>query len=133
MSFDFSLTIRGIQEAQNEMAKTIAHLELPAAARQRIILYATTGAHRYLVAITHVDTGSYRAAQRMQVEGQQGRLYVDPAAVNPRSGQLPVEYSVYEEERGGSHAAYQRTLEEAGPRILDEMRELVAQEILYGR
>lgn len=128
---DIALTITGIQEAQNEMVKTIARLEAPGA-RQRVILYATTAAHRYLVAHTHVDTGAYRAAQRMEIKGEHGHLYVDAAAVNPRTKERPAEYSVYEEARGGSHAAYQRTFEEAGPRILEETREMLAREMIYG-
>jgi hypothetical protein len=128
---DVALTITGIQEAQNEMIKTIARLEA-IGPRQRVVLYATTALHRHLVAITHVDTGTYRASQWMSVEGEQGTLYVNPTTVNPRTGQRPVEYSLYEEARGGEHAAYQRTFEDAGPHILDEMREIVAVELLYG-
>ena len=124
MSFDFSLTIKGIQEAQNELVKAMARLEAPGPRRQAI-LYATTQAHRYLTGITHVDTGAYRASQWMKVEGERGELYVNPATVNPRSGLAPAEYSVYEEERGGSHAAYQRTVDEAA--------NILARGMLYGQ
>lgn len=131
MSFDVNLTITGIQEAQNEMIKAVARLQA-SGPRERAILYATTAAHRYLVSITHVDTGTYRASQWMEVEGERGKIYVNPSTVNPRSGNRPAEYSVYEEERGSEHAAYQRTVEEAGPRILKEASEMLARGMLYG-
>lgn len=129
---DVDLTIEGIQEAQNELIRTIARLEARGP-RERVIKYATTTAHRFLVAHTHVDTGTYRASQWMEVQGEHGQLYVNPNTVNPRTGQRPVEYSLYEEARGGEHAAYQLTIEVAGPQILETARELYAMEILYGR
>lgn len=131
MSFDVNLTITGIQEAQNEMVKAIARL-LATGPRERAILYATTAAHRYLVSITHVDTGTYRASQWMEVKGERGLIYVNPNTVNPRSGNRPVEYSIYEEARGGTHAAYQRTIDEAGPRIIEEAMQILSRGMLYG-
>jgi len=131
VSFDVNLTITGIQEAQNEMVKAVARL-LTLGPRERAILYATTAAHRYLVSITHVDTGTYRASQWMEVKGERGQLYVNPSTTNPRSGNRPVEYSVYEEERGGTHAAYQRTVDEAGPRIVEEAMKILSRGMLYG-
>lgn len=131
MSFDVNLSITGIEEAQNEMAKAIARLQATGP-RQQAIKDATTAAHRYLVSITHVDTGTYRASQWMEILGPVGLIYVNPSTVNPRSGQRPVEYSIYEEERGGTHAAYRRTVDEAGPRIIKEASEILARGMLYG-
>ena len=131
MSFDVELSITGIQEAQSEMVKTIARMQATGP-RQRAILYATTAAHRYLVSITHVDTGAYRASQWMEAKGERGQIYVNPSTTNPRSKVKPVEYSVYEEERGGEHAAYERTVKEAGPGIIEEASKILARGILYG-
>jgi hypothetical protein len=117
MAYDEALSIKGLQEAQARMNKRIAALK-PRNALGRAIKYATVEAHRYLVSIIHVDTGSYRAAQHMKVQEARGRVYTDPGATNPRSGQKPAKYGVYEERRGGSHAAYRRTVREHGDKIV---------------
>lgn len=104
----------------------------PQGAVGQAIKHVTSGAHRYLVRETHVDTGSYRASQRMEITGLRGRLYVDPTARNPRSGQRPAVYGEYEEARGGSHAAYKRTYEEAGPRLVREAMAIMERGLMYG-
>ena len=109
---DVNLSIRGIQEALEENIRMVNELK-PSGALGDAIKFITVEAHRYLVSITHVDTGALRASQRMKLEEKggdfQGRLYIDPKSVNPRTGEKPSEYGEYEEERGGSHASYQRT------------------------
>ena len=114
--FDASMTITGIQEAQRANLEMIAALR-PGGALGRAVVYATTAAHRYAVAITHGDTGSLRASHRVEVSGLRGRIYIDPGSVNPRSGQKPVVYGPYEHARGGSHAFYQRVIDEKGQEI----------------
>ena len=110
-------TIRGIQELQDANIKAIALFE-PGDQLQAGIKDALIGLHRYLVAITHVDTGAYRASHRIELEFASGRIFVDPSAVNPRSRQLVIDYASEEEARGGSHAAYQRTVSERGNEAL---------------
>jgi hypothetical protein len=110
------VSIRGLQKLQAQHVRMIAALK-PGGGLGRAIKYATVEAHRYLTSIIHVDTGSYRAAQRMEIKGARGRLYTDPAVKNPKTGEKPAEYSVYEELRGGSHAAYSRTIKERGDQI----------------
>lgn len=109
---DVDLSIRGIQEAQQNNIRRIAAVK-PSGKLGKAIHEITITAFRFLVQITHVDTGSYKGSQRMdyKVEGGDagGKLFVDPSTVNPRSSVKPVEYSVYEERRGGSHASYKRT------------------------
>ena len=77
---------------------------------------------RYVVGITHVDTGTLRAAHRieMQMSGSaaQATIYVDPTAVNPRSNRRAEEYSVAEHARGEAHAFYERTYNERGDRAV---------------
>jgi hypothetical protein len=119
MSFDVDLTITGLQEAQADNARMIAELR-PSGALGEAVRTATAGLHRYLVGIAHVDTGAMRAAQRMEIKNRRGRamgrIFTDPSAVNPRSGTPPAEYVNYEEARGGEHALYTRTVQEAGSR-----------------
>jgi len=114
--FDIGLTITGIQEAQRANLAAVAALR-PSGVFGRAVIYAATAAHRYAVAITHVDTGALRASHRIEVKGLQGRIYIDPGSVNPRSGQKPVVYGPYEHARGGSHAFYQRVVDEKGGEI----------------
>jgi hypothetical protein len=112
------VTIEGLQKLNDLNVRTIAALK-PANALGRAIQYATVQGHRYLTQIVHVDTGAYRASNRMEVHGDRGRIYVDPGARNPRSGLRVADYAPEEEARGGSHAAYSRTVAEMNSRGLD--------------
>ena len=113
------LTIEGIQGAQQANLRAIAALR-PSGALGQAIRGASLAAHRYAVAVTHVDTGALRASHRVHLRGLEGVISIDPAAVNPRSRKRPAEYGVYEHARGGSHAFYERTVAEAGPRIASQ-------------
>lgn len=110
------ITIEGIQHAQEANLRHIAAMQ-PNGALGRAVQFGTIEAHRYAVAITHVDTGALRASHRMAVSGNHGRIYVDPTTVNPRTGERPAAYALEEHARGGSHAFYARTDAEAGYRI----------------
>lgn len=114
--------ISGIQEAQNANAKAIAAMR-PSGAFGRAIRDATAEGHRYAVSITHVWNrgenprgGGLKASHRMAVTETRGQVFIDPHSVNPR-GQKPSVYGPHEHARGGSHAFYERTERERGPRI----------------
>jgi hypothetical protein len=123
--------ISGIQEAQDDNARRIAAMK-PKGAAGEAVKHVVVGAHRYVVIITHVDTGTLRAAHRMEILGLRGRIYIDPAARNPYSGEMAEIYGPYEEARGGSHAFYQRTTEEAGPRLVNEAITILQRGVAYG-
>lgn len=115
--------IKGLQQAQAANLRMVAALR-PDGARGQAVRDATAALHRYAVAITHVwryKGGGLRASHRMAFtdRGETGRIYIDEGAVNPR-GERPGEYGPVEHARGGSHAFYQRTIDEAGPRIADQ-------------
>lgn len=122
--FDVKLTITGIQEAQAANNRLIARMQ-PRGALERAVLYGTTAAHRGAAVITHVDTVALRASHRMEVSGKRGRVYIDPGAMNPRSGVRTAIYGPVEHARGGGHAFYRRVVDEEGPRILGEMAAIV--------
>ena len=129
-----SMTIEGLQEAQAAMNKINAAFE-PRGAYEKAVQFVTLGALSYLIQITHVDTGAYRAAHRSQfTAGQEPRgiIYVDPSARNPRSGRAVSEYAVYEEDRGGSHAAYKRTVDERGDALLAKAGAMIEAELPRG-
>ena len=120
------LTIEGIQQAQAANLQMIAALT-PSGALGRAIKYATIEAHRYALAITHVDTGALRASHRMSIEsgGLWGRVYIDPMTRNPRTGQRTAVYGPYEHARGGSHAFYERVVTERGEQIVRNAGEII--------
>lgn len=108
------MTIEGLQKAQQRHIKRMSAVK-PEGTLGEAIYSILVPAFRYLVQITHVDTGSLKASQRMRYKNRghlsQGELYIDKRTRNPRSGRRPSEYGVYEERRGGSHASYKRTLD----------------------
>ena len=128
MTVDVSVTIVGLQEAQDANLRAIAALR-PGGAIDEAIREVTLRAHRHLVAVTHVDTGAYRAAHRIKMTKDRGVIFVDTGARNPRSGRRVVEYAPIEEARGSSHAAYARTEAEMGAAALDAGIRLIADRI----
>lgn len=123
MSFD--ATITGIQEAQAALLQAAAAVR-PSGALGKATRYAVLAAHRFAVANTVVDTGSWRASHRPEVAGATGRIFVDPSAVNPESGGRPAEYGPeLELTRGGRYAIYQKTVNEAGPQILAQAGKII--------
>lgn len=121
-----TITIRGLQKAQAMNARAIAAVS-PEGAMGEALQIGTAALHRYAVSITHVDTGSLRASHRMMIDWSQtrGRVYISPSARNPRSFQKPSVYGVYEHDRGGSHAFYERTANEVGSEILRNSTALI--------
>lgn len=117
---DASLTIKGLQELNDLNVRAINALK-PETSLGRAVKFVTEMTHSYIVKITHVDTGAYRASHRMAVQMNAGRgqVYVDQAARNPRTTKLVRDYAEVEEARGGSHAAYTRTQAEMGQKALD--------------
>lgn len=121
MTFNVDLTITGVQEAQAQNLRQIAMLR-PQSVFGRVIRDASLDAHRYAVAVTHQDTGTLKAAHRIEVAGVNGRVFIDPSATNPRSLQAAADYGRYEHARGGSHAFYSRVVSEHGAEILRRAR-----------
>ena len=119
-----TMTIEGIQEAQQRNQRMIAELK-PAGALGRAVQYATGTLQRHAIGITHVDTGSLRASHRMRIEGTRGTIFIDPSSTNPRSGSKPAIYGLHEHARGGSHAFYARTVAEAGPQTMKQAADMV--------
>lgn len=111
-------TIQGIQEAQQANLRAVAAFG-KGGAFDALLADIVRGLHRYAVGITHVDTGALRASHRMRLERRRrrGMIYIDPDAINPR-GQRPAVYGPVEEKRGGSHAFYRRTVDEAAGRVV---------------
>lgn len=120
--------IAELQRAQAAMLRAVAAVQ-SGGSLGRAVQYAITAFHRYKTAITHVDTGAYRAAGTIQFSGLRAVLFTSPDAVNPRSGQRPAEYQHYEELRGGSHAAWARTANEQGDAIMRRAVQMFEEEL----
>lgn len=123
-----TMTIKGLQEAQQANQRRMAELK-PSGAFGRAIQYATATLQRHAIGITHVwkvKGGGLKSSHRMRLEagGLRGVIYIDPAAVNPR-GQRPSVYGPVEHARGGDHAFYARTVDEAGPQVVRQVSNMV--------
>lgn len=117
---DLKVQIKGVQEFQVANLRYIRALEpqgvLDEAARDGI-----AALQRYQAGITHVDTGARRGARRVRFTRNAAELFTSHTARNPRSGVPVLQYDDPEEMRGGSHADWQRTFNEAGPRVAEGM------------
>lgn len=116
---DWRGSIKGIQEAQAAIVRALAAVQ-PDGGLGEAVQYTLAAGHRYMAAHTVVDTGAWRGSHRPVMTGKAtGRIFMDPAVLNPRSGDPPAEYGAeLERTRGGRYAVYRKTVEEAGPVIL---------------
>lgn len=137
MAYNPQLSIEGIQEATARNNRRIAALK-PGGAAEEAARDAIVALHRYAVGITHVGKyeggGALKSSHRMEVNGLEGMVYIDPSSVSPRRTKRkyrPAEYGVYENERGGEHAFYARTVEEAGPGVVAEVKRRVIEAVVY--
>ena len=112
-----NVTIEGLQRAQASNLKTM-QLLMPRGYYGQMTYEVATQVHRWAVAFTHVDTGALRASHRLIVRGLEAEIYIDPGAVNPRTGVKTSVYGEGEHNRGGEHAFYQRVIDEKSPEIL---------------
>lgn len=136
------LSIEGIQEVQARNLKRIAALQ-PSGKAGEAVRDAVVALHRYAVTITHVGRyerrgtviggGALRASHRMEIHGLTGEIYIDPAARNPVTKQKPSVYGVYEHERGGEHAFYDRTRDEYGPQVSARVAADIKEALIYAK
>jgi len=115
---NWKLTIRGLEEAQAVNRRRLAALR-PDSDAGRAIQTVVQTLQGYAKTITHRDTTALQASHLGEVHGLQGRIFINPSAINPR-GQRPSVYGELEHARGGSHAFYDRTVAERGPAAQQE-------------
>lgn len=133
MSGDVNLALEGIKEAQQANLRTISQLS-PQGRGGRAVFYLISDLWTYAVRITHRDTSALALSHRMEVKGNRGEIYLDPASQNPRPqgprqtkpNAKPAEYGIYEHNRGGDHAFYDRTIGERGDPALNRAMEYLA-------
>jgi hypothetical protein len=125
MSSPIKADIRGLQQAQAAMNRRIAELK-PTGALGQAVKRAGLMIHRYVLGITHVDTGALRASHRLEIDGTKGRIFIDPSARNPRTGAKTAVYGAVEHARGGRHAFYTRTKTEYGDEVVRAVKTYVS-------
>ena len=113
-------TIKGIRELQRANLKSIRALQ-PTGAAGQAVQSGILAMQRYQATITDVDTGALKGSRRIRIEGMGASLFTSHTARNPRSGTPVLEYDDYEEARGGGHANWSRTFNEAGARVASTM------------
>ncbi len=109
--------IYGIQAAQAAMLRAV-NAARPEGGLQAALKEAVPVAHRYAVAITHVDTGALKASHKITLHPTRAEIYLDPAA-RRSDGRAPAVYGPFEHARGGSHAFYRRVVDERANEIGD--------------
>ena len=128
------ITIEGIEQVLERNQKRIAALQ-PEGKAGEAVRDAVLSLQRYAISITHVGQypggGALRSSHRAEVEGLEGKVYIDPGARSPRSKTPPREYGVYENARGGEHAFYDRTVSEQGPTVVAEARQHIIEAVVY--
>lgn len=117
---DLKINVKGVQEFQVANLRYIRALEptgvLDEATRDGIVAL-----QRFQAGITHVDTGALRGSRRVRFTRNSAELFTSSTASNPRTGTPVLQYDDPEEMRGGGHANWQNTFEQAGPRIAQGM------------
>lgn len=110
-----AVRIYGIQAAQAAMLRAV-NAARPGTGLQAALKDAAAAAHRYAVAITHVDTGALKGSHKIVLHSTRAEIYLDPGA-RRSDGRRPAQYGPFEHARGGDHAFYARTVAEHGQEI----------------
>lgn len=114
----WSAEVKGLEKTQKALADTIKAAQ-PDGKLDHSIKLGITFAYGLAKDYTHIDTATLRAAHRMQqMRAANWRIHIDPSVVNPKTGQKPYEYGVYEHYRGGDHAFYEQVFLQ-GDKIAD--------------
>ena len=101
--------IKGLKETQRRLEKALQEISA-GGGLEAIIAKATLRAHRYATSITHVDTGRLKNSHFPSIQTKGNEVY---GVVGNNTA-----YAMFEHERGGSHAFYDRTMKEEGPNIV---------------
>lgn len=132
-------SLEGEQEVQQRNLRRIANMK-PEGAAGEAVRDAAVALHRHAVQITHVGKyvggGALKNSHRMRVEGLEAAIYIDPSAISPRrtrKKQKPSVYGVYEHERGGEHAFYDRTVDEIGGQVSARAAKHIMEAVIYAK
>lgn len=116
---DYSVELQGFREAQAAMLRAVEAVQ-PSGAMGEATKEALFMAQAYAASITHQDTTTLSLSHLIQYDSSGGFVYPSPYNINPKSHKPPSYYAIYEENRGGDHAFYARTVDEQGQAILEK-------------
>jgi len=131
------LSIKGLQEMQQRNLRRIATLK-PEGVRGQAVQMGATRFHRALTKNTPWDTGALRASRRItfNMSVPRAQIFTSGGGYNPRSSTPPAEYDVYLHAmghkrglRGGWTDSFPHTMQQQGPKILDDMAAMIARAI----
>jgi hypothetical protein len=104
------ISVKGLEELQAENQRLMAAVSTqPGGGMRNSMALALLQMQRYAIGITHVKTGRLKNSIFVEQEAR-GNTLVGHIATN-------VAYAIHEEDRGGDHAFFARTVREEGPRI----------------
>ena len=127
MPLKVTMTIDGLRKAQDVNKRRI--VKMRPKGLSRVIQIATLELHRLATIATPVDTGSWRASHRIKLEPTRGIVFVDPTALNSRTGGRVIDYASEYENAGGRYAVYKNTAQQHGSRVLQAAARAAAKEI----
>lgn len=121
--------LQGQPELRQFIRRLIAAMR-PGGSMTRIITYATDWGRQLAGEYSHQDTTELSKSHLSEVTegGSQGRVYINPSAVNPR-GQRPAIYGPFEHGHGTSHAFYTLTSEDLNESLPGIMARVVHEDI----
>lgn len=126
---NLQVKLRGLEQIQAANQQLLMAVN-PSGGLGKGIKFATLDLLQYAIAITHVVTGTLQRSHLADygaahvetwrtgfifLRQAAGRIYLNPAAMNPVTKERPAVYGITEHSRGGSHAFYERTVSERGP------------------
>lgn len=124
---DYSVKLEGFDKAQEAMLKAIEAVK-PRGAMGEAVKESLLSVQAYAAQITDQDTGTLARSHLIQYAGgASGFVYPSPYNINPRSRKPAAYYAIYEENRGGGHAFYARTINERGQAILSKASQHIIQ------
>lgn len=124
---DYSVKLEGFDKAQAAMLKAVEAVK-PNGVLGEAVKEALFMVQAYAAQITDQDTGTLARSHLIQYDGgNSGFVYPSPYNINPKSHKPASYYAIYEENRGGGHAFYQRTVDERGQAILTKAGQRIIQ------
>jgi hypothetical protein len=134
-----SLSIKGLQEAQERNLRRIAALQ-PSGVLGQAVRWAAGEMHRWLTYFTPWETGALRASRRITYsesgDDVRAQIFDSRNSYNPRSSTPPHEYDVYLHQRGfkpglrgGIQASYEWTRLQKGSSVVRRMHGAVRTEL----
>lgn len=119
MTWKAGLSGQGAKELEALQAELerLLHEVNPEGGLEDTMILAVGMLHRYAAGIVHVDTGRLKNSLHFQTQRLQ-RSVIGSMGTN-------LNYSIYENARGGSHAFMDRTVREEGRRVIDLFRERI--------